>query len=148
MLRVWGSQLDSSGSGQDLVAGCDYGNESSDFIKDRKFLASWATVGFSRRTLLHGISQIYSLFLFCCLYCKEGWNVCCMFSSCECVSIIWNGSRSLRSIFFIMNDGILVDISLEEWNGNGKIILNWTLKNRFCKVYWPNSLLADVGRQY
>jgi len=41
--------------GLELAGLCEYGNEHSCFMKCGEFLASWETVSFSRRTLLHGV---------------------------------------------------------------------------------------------
>jgi len=52
-----GHGMDSDGSGGCTVASfCEHSNEPSGCIKAGKFLTSWATVSFSRRTLLDGIS--------------------------------------------------------------------------------------------
>jgi len=50
--------LDAPGSGWEPVAGsCEHSNEPSGSIKGQTFLTSWATVGFSSRTLFQSVSQ-------------------------------------------------------------------------------------------
>jgi hypothetical protein len=61
--RDRGYGLDSSGSGQELVAdSCEHGNEPSGSTKAWNFLTFWETISFSKRTLLHGVSY-HSVFL-------------------------------------------------------------------------------------
>ena len=53
-----GYGLDLAGSGWGQVAGsCDCGNEPSGSINAGNFLTSRKLVSFSRRTLLHGVSE-------------------------------------------------------------------------------------------
>jgi hypothetical protein len=55
---VWACGLDSSGSEWDPVAGsCGHGNEPSGSIYAGNLLTSWATISFTRRNLLHVVSN-------------------------------------------------------------------------------------------
>jgi len=52
-------KVDSSGSGYGPVVGCcEHGNEPSRSMKGGNFLNFLVTIGFSRRTLLHGVSYV------------------------------------------------------------------------------------------
>ena len=53
-----GYELDRAGSGKGQVAGtCECGNEPSGSISAGNFLTSCKLVSFSRRTLVHGVSE-------------------------------------------------------------------------------------------
>jgi hypothetical protein len=53
--------MDSSGSGYGVVVGsCEHSNKSSSSVKDGEFLDKMcATIGFSRMTLLDGVTSSY-----------------------------------------------------------------------------------------